>query len=217
MFYQFRPIQSGEFFVVAGDGAQGGADSNYCQFLSKTKKDIPLVYRRRGVMAEMTNEVHPVLEKIAVVTGIAPVVAFERNNGGASEMRRLYDWNRKKLYICYTMKSDGRTDEKETDRLGYQTDNITRPKIVGDLRLAIGSRLYHIYDEETVKQMNTFIVNKSGKPEAAKGMHDDAVMSLAIAHQLYLECEPEILSEGKNQPVPDWAKNMPSWSGQKHR
>jgi hypothetical protein len=217
MFYQFRPIQAKEFFVVAGDGAQGGSDWNYCHFISKTKKDIPLVYRRHGVMAEMTNDIYPVLERIAEVTGIAPVVAFERNNGGASEMKRLYDWNRKKLYVCYTMKSDGKTDEKETDRLGYETTGITRPKIVGDLRLAVGSRLYRIYDEETVKQLNTFIVNKQGKPEAAKGMKDDAVMALAVGHQLFLEAEPYVLSEVAQQPKPDWASGTPSWSGQSWR
>jgi hypothetical protein len=57
--------------------------------------------------------------------------------------------------------------------------------MIGDLKEAIDSTGLTIYDEETVNQLKTFIVNKQGRPEAASNTHDDAIMSLAVAWQLY--------------------------------
>ena len=58
--------------------------------------------------------------------------------------------------------------------------------MVGDLKSAIDTESLRIYDKQTIDELSTFIVNKrTGKPEAAPNTHDDMVMSLAIAWQLY--------------------------------
>lgn len=180
-----RPIR-GEFFVVGGDCSQGGIDSNFVQFISKNAVDVPLVLQMGGVAASMTPILHQTLEWIYDCTGVQPVVALERNMGGASEMERLRKLNRLNKYRIYLMNRFGRTDgETQTDKLGWNTDTLTRPKMLGDLKETIDATGITIYDQTTAEQLSTFIVNKNGKPEAASNTHDDAVMSLAIAWQLY--------------------------------
>lgn len=187
MIRQYREIKRGEFFVVGGDCSQGGIDSNWAQFLSKDRVDVPLVLELPGVAANMTPILHQTLEWLFDKTGVQPVIALERNMGGSSEMERLRQLNRQQKYRIYAYKGFG-TDKGEhaTERLGWVTDAASRPRMVGDLKSAIDIQALTIYDKETINQLSTFIVNKrSGKPEAAPNTHDDAVMSLAVAWQLY--------------------------------
>ena len=44
---------------------------------------------------------------------------------------------------------------------------------------------FSLYDKPTVSELFSFILNKNGKPEAERSSHDDLVMSLALAWQLY--------------------------------
>lgn len=182
----YRKLSKGEFIVVGGDCSQGGIDANFVQFLSKDKVDVPLKLKMQGVAASMTPILHQTLEWIFDTTGVQPVIALERNMGGASEMERLRKLNRQNKYRLYMMQTMGTTKgEQQSDKLGFNTDSVSRPRMIGDLKEAVDSMQLRIYDNDTIEQLSTFIVNKSGKPEAASGTHDDAVMSLAIAWQLY--------------------------------
>lgn len=202
MFRIFRRPQRGEFFVIGGDCSQGGEDQNYAQFLSKSKLDFPIVYSSNGVAASMTTAIHPFLEWLHDVTGIPPVVAFERNNGGASEMERLQALNRLNKYVVYTMKKHGIIDaEKDTNKYGWDTNQATRPVLVSDWKHAVDNKLATLYDEPTILQHKVFIVNKVGKPEAAKGKHDDAVIACAIAWQLYQTESPRQVIQSWQRPV----------------
>lgn len=199
----FRQPKKGEFFIVGGDCAQGGIDSNFVQFISKDRVDVPLVLQMQGVAATMTPILHQTLEWLYDITGVQPVVALERNMGGASEMERLRKLNRQNKYRLYLMKTVGnRKGEQTTSSLGWNTDSVSRPRMLGDLKEAIDSTGLTIYDQETVTQLSTFIVSSNNKPEAAKNTHDDAIISLGIAWQLYqteekiIEYEDELTSSG---------------------
>lgn len=186
MFKQYRKIEPGEFILVGGDCSQGGEDSNVSQFLSKTRLDVPLVYAKQGVAAQMTADIFSVLERIYDVTGLKPVVGFERQNGGASEMERLRVLNRNNKYTLFVMPVEGKREEQEEGTsLGYNTSSLTRPTLVGDLKNLLDVHGITIYDEQTIKELFWFIVNKTGKPEAMKGKHDDHVMALGIVWQIY--------------------------------
>lgn len=199
---QYREIERGEFFIVAGDCSQGGADYNACQFLSKTHIDFPLVYHTRGVAAQMTSDIFPVLEKIFDITGIQPVVAFEQNNGGISEMERLATLNRLGKYRVYVMKHIGKTDDSgNTGKYGFNTNTATRPVILGDWKTAVDDKVPTIYDRATIKEHFSFIINEQGKPEAEKTAHDDLIFAGGIAWQLFqTESAPSI----SNLPRPQY-------------
>lgn len=193
----YRQPRQGEFFVIFGDTAQGGSDSNFVQFLSKSVVDIPLVLQVKDVAAAMTPILHQTAEWIFDQTKVKPVVGLERQNGGASEMERLRVMNRLNKYTLYYLKKDG----QPTEKLGWSTDMITRPTMIGDWKMAFDSNQVKIYDEETIKQHRTFITNKQNRPEAAPNTHDDAVMSCAGAWQLY-QTENPPAKPISNRPKP---------------
>jgi hypothetical protein len=85
-----------------------------------------------------------------------------------------------------------------TDRPGWDTTTVSRPRMLGDWLLAYESRSMRIYDKETQDQHQTFVVNQRGKPEASPGTHDDAVMSAAGMWQLMQLCNPVAAEAGQN-------------------
>ena len=204
MFRQFRPIEKGEYIIIVADCSQGGSDHNFAHFISKTRLDIPLVYQKKSVAAEMTSDIHPIIERIYDITNVKPLVCLERNNGGASEMQRLDVLNRSSKYELFKVKRIGedRTEmDRETDRLGWDTTSANRPTMVGDWQLAFRQRALTIYDVETINQHKTFIVDRRDKPIAARGKRDDAVMSLTIGWQLVQTSQAPLMT---NQELEDY-------------
>lgn len=198
MFRLYRQPERGEFFVVAVDCAQGGIDANFGQFLSKSKVDVPLVFEKNCVAAEMTPLIHEALEWIYTLTGVEPVVAFERQMGGISALSQLQTLNRYGHYRLYQRRKLGTIEgEVLTDTLGWDTNPQTRPQMLGDLKQAIDNRLIRLYDKTTINELGKFILNKKGRAEAASNCHDDAVMSLAIAWQLYQTESAPIAERGR--------------------
>lgn len=206
-FRRYRKYDRGEFIVVACDTAWGGTD--YCagQFLSKTNIDVPVVYHSKVLASEMTPKIHQELERIFDETGIQPVVAFERNNGGIAEIERLASLNRQGKYRIYTEKSNvGSTDSVEdSTRLGYTTTSASRPTMLSMLKEAVDNRLVRIYDKPTINEMFSFIISQtssSWKAQAERGAHDDLIMSLAIAWQLYQSENPVELHSNITMELP---------------
>lgn len=187
-FKQFRPFQRGEFILAGIDPSHGGGDNTAGQFLSHKWLDVPLVYHSPMTITAVTPLLHDELTRISRETGVAPVVAYETNNGGDFEFERLGRLNRYGDYKLYSMKQLDPYMKKliDTGKLGWNTNTATRPKMLQELKDAIEGRLLHLYHRATVDEMFSFIVNpKTGKAEAEELAHDDLVMALAIAWQLY--------------------------------
>lgn len=189
-FRRYRKYERGEFIVVGVDTAWGGTDYCSAQFLSKTHLDIPTVFHSKVLASEMTPQIHLELERIYDETNVKPVVAFERNNGGIAEIERLATLNRLGKYRIYTEKTNvGSTESTEdTVKLGWTTSSASRPTMLSMLKECIDSRLLSIYDKPTINEMFSFIISQtssSWKAQAEQGAHDDLIMALAIAWQLY--------------------------------
>lgn len=195
MFRRYRDYKPGEFYVVAGDTAWGGTDYCAAQFLCKTALDVPVVYHSKVLASEMTPLIHLELEKIYDITKVKPVVAFERNNGGVAELERLVALNRNQKYIVYIEKTGAGSVDGESVgiKYGFTTSSATRPTMLAMLKDAVDNQLIKIYDKPTINEMFSFIVAQtasSWKAQAENGAHDDLVMSLAIAWQLYQSENP---------------------------
>lgn len=211
MYSQFRKLERGEFILVGVDTSVGGMDYTCAQFLSKTRIDVPLVYHSRKLTTEFTNELAPLLERISDLTGITPVVAYERNNGGAFEMDRLAAMNRRGKFDVFRMPTFGQGETEDSPKLGWDTNSATRPKMLGDLKEAIDHDVLKVYDELTLNEMFSFVnvqTTGSWKAQAERGSHDDRVMSLAVAWQLYESVPNRYISETwqevpKFKPVDD--------------
>jgi len=195
MFRQYRPIEHGETIVVFADTSYGAGDYCAVQFLSKTKIDVPLVYHSKTIATNMTNEIFPILEKLFDVTGIKPIVAYERQNGGVFEMDRLASLNRNNKFEIFKMVNRGNVDNADATKLGWDTNTATRPTMLQDLKDAIDHNTLMIYDKPTINELYSFVLAKttsSVKAQAERGAHDDLVMSLAGAWQLYQQAEVSV-------------------------
>lgn len=207
MFRKYRHFDSNEQIVVGVDTAAGGIDYVSAQFLSKTHKDVPMVYHSRKTTTEFTNICAETLNKIHKETGIRPTVAYERNNGGVFEMDRLASMNYQNSFDVFKMPNYGRVNPSDPVRLGWDTNSATRPQMLQDLKNAIDNRTLVIYDKQTVNEMLSFVVvqtSSSWKAQAENGAHDDLVMSLAIAWQLY-----RLVPTFDNEPIPK--QNFDKW------
>ena len=193
MFRRYRSYQKGEFVICAADTSSGGGDYCAAQFLSKTNLDVPVVYHTKVTASEMTPHLANELELIYIQTGVKPVVAYETNNGGVFELQRLSTLNRNGNWTMYLQKTLGTTEGLEmTQKYGFSTNSATRPAILQILKEAIDNQLLTIYDKPTINEMFSFIIKPNGRPEAEQSAHDDLVMSLAIAWQMYQTENPPI-------------------------
>jgi hypothetical protein len=208
MFRRYRNYQKGEFIVAFADTSWGGTDWCAIQFLSKTNLDVPVVYHSKVLATEMTPQFHLELESIYRQTGVKPVACVERNNGGVAEIERLATLNRDGMYNIYVEKSNiGTTNSTEdTVKLGWTTSSASRPTMLSMLKEAIDNKLITIYDKPTVTEMFSFIVSKtssSWKAQAESGAHDDLIMSLAGAWQMYqTEVPPAIKKPRTRERAP---------------
>lgn len=189
MFRQYRPLERGEFFVVAGDTSSGGLDYSACIFLSKTRLDVPLIYHSNSTTAYMTDAIAPVLERISDFTGVQPIVAYETNNGGSFELERLAHLNKAGKFRMYMQKAGvGTIENPSSKKYGWTTSSATRPAMLQDLKEAIDNQLIRIYDKHLINEMFSFVINQtstSWRAQAESGAHDDLIMALSIAWQMY--------------------------------
>ena len=75
--------------------------------------------------------------------------------------------------------------DTETLAVGFLTTEKSKSLIVGELQAAIRCRDIEIYDEATLKELQSFIQTETGRLEAEKGKNDDCVMSLALANHVH--------------------------------
>ena len=196
-FRKYRDFNPGEFVVVFADTAAGGGDFCAAHFLSKTNLDIPLVYHKKVIATEMTPVLHAKLEEIFDITGVKPVVAYERNNGGFFEMDRFNSLNRNQKYSIYRAKLNQGTkySQSEGPKLGWDTNSATRPVMIQMIKEAVDNKLIRIYDRPTINEMFSFVevqTSTAWRAQAEKSAHDDLVMALAGAWQLYQTEKPPI-------------------------
>jgi hypothetical protein len=159
----------------------------------------------------MTPLLHQELEKIYDLTQTKPVIAYETNAGGVFELERLASLNRLGKYTIYQMKAfEGTTKgTAESIKYGWSTNSATRPIMLQMLKEAIDNHLLKIYDKPTVNELFSFIIKQtasSWKAQAESGAHDDLVMSLAGAWQMYQTEVPEIRGENEKQMSGDIMK-----------
>jgi hypothetical protein len=190
-FKQFRDLKKGEQIYIFGDTSFGCGDESTCAFFSSKRFDYPMVWGDSVIATEMTDEVYPIFNWISDETGVMPLVAYERNNGGAFEMERLAKLNKLGKYDIFRMPvTDTETGEIEkSDKIGYDTNTATRPQMLSHFKEVVDSKLIRIYDKKTVEQMFSFIrVQHSNaiKAEAEKNAHDDRVMAHAGAYEMYV-------------------------------
>ena len=142
------------------------------------------------------------------------MIAYERNFGGSFELERLNTLNREGKYTIFKeMGKIGTGDMEAGEKLGWTTTAASRLKMLEDLKNCLDNAVLRIYNERTVSELYNFIVKQTAngwKAQAERNAHDDLVMSLAIAFQVY-QYAKEPTSEGVN-PNTNWTQTIsPDW------
>ena len=114
------------------------------------------------------------------------LVSVENNNIGYAVLTKLIEAGYQNLYYSTRAITDY-VDERYANQgyidgtiPGFPTSAKTRPLIIAKLDEYIRTKLIKINSLRTFRELETFIwIN--GRPQAAKGRHDDLIMSLAIA------------------------------------
>ena len=191
--FVYRELDPKETYVIGADVGMGLRASNSQRRDSDASVAQVLDSQLRQV-AVWRGIVHPdYFARILVTLGFhfhGALIAPERNNHGLVTCVKLRDLDYPYLY---TDTVEGTLEQnKDTINLGFFTSERTKPLIIDKLREFDREREIEINDDQTLREMLTFVVTESGKMQAEDGEHDDCVMSLAIASYVH---------EGKWQPV----------------
>lgn len=95
-------------------------------------------------------------------------------------------------------------------RFGFRTDSRTRNVIVANLVKLVRDDASFINDKSTLEEMLTFVRNeKTFRPEAEEGAHDDTVMALAIACHVRNSGQVSLADRAEDeQGVSVWSESM---------
>jgi phage terminase large subunit len=197
MIWQFRHPDPLEDIVIGADPAEG---NDYCAWVALSKKhaDVVMVGRNKTESSQLGHELNHVGRWFHRQTTLFPNIAPERNVGSAT-IYVLKELNYPNIYRA--INSFTKTTTGAVDSFGWSTNTATRPKMLDDLALAIRQKVISIPSKHIVDEMFQFIRHeKTGKPQAEVGTHDDLVMALAIAWQLYQLVPAQETYSSQNNP-----------------
>lgn len=169
-------------YALGADVSEGlGLDSSTC-----TVWDFSYV-KPKVVARYKNNKIEPDIFAYEIKAGGnrfgTCLVAVERNNHGHTTLAKL-----KEIYptdrIYKEIRKDKATD-KTTEKLGWHTNNATKPKMLYDFNTALNEELVDIPDKVLIFEARIF--DKSDLSEGRKDeftRHYDVLMSAVIGYQM---------------------------------
>ena len=152
---------------------------------------------KRGLIAEQVARFTPMTEpdetgRIAVRVckyygGNVPL-GIERNSIGVASVIAARDAEYPHLFRMPTQHAA--VVERKGYKLGWITSNTSRSVLAADLLQSLRDGTLVVRSKQTMKQIETFVRNERGKPEAASGCKDDDIIGLGIAYQMLLRTDP---------------------------
>ena len=170
--------QDGVKYVIGADVSDTGEDFSVATIMREDKCKTVARWRADIEPAEFGE----VLYQLANWYNQA-LIGVESNNHGLTTIQRLRDMRYANLY----RRERGMDErfEQHTSKLGWRTDRKTKPLMIDHLSEAISKERIEDYDIEFVRECITYVVDKRGATNAQQGRHDDCVISVAIALQLF--------------------------------
>lgn len=169
-------------YIIGADPSEGVSRDHSAAVIIDMAPKIP-----RVVATYKNNLIPPDLFAFELRNqGIAysyALILVERNNTGHATLTQL-----KQIYppeFIYKEENDTREDTQYTERLGWSTNMVTKPKMFYELSTAINELLLEIPDQQLVHEARIYDRNSLGRtkadPDASN--HFDLLTALAIAFQ----------------------------------
>ena len=169
----------GETYYIGADVSMGirGGDYSVAQVLDSQKRQVA-IYR---------SQVHPdyfaeVLQALGLFYNTAKIIVESNNHGILTCTRLGKDYAYPNFY---TETQYDKLTDRETVKLGFQTNVKTKPLIIDQLRASMRQKEVELSDKVTIRELMTYVVNENGAMEAEQGCHDDCVISLALANHIH--------------------------------
>jgi hypothetical protein len=127
-----------------------------------------------------------------------PLIVPESNAAGTALIREIRD-----LRVYRRKQLEYKTDV-ETEKLGFRTSWETKSALIDHFQALLRRNAVRIYDHKTIEEMKSFMWTNEAShlgAGAARGFHDDDVMSTMLA---YWEFDPQRAVEiqvAKSRPV----------------
>ncbi|SEB87703.1 terminase [Terriglobus roseus] len=161
------PAVPGRSYLAGVDSAGGGSEGDFSA--------VQLIDVATGVQcAELQARLSPrdlaraAAELAREYNGAMLVV--ERNNHGTA-------------VLAYLEQETGANIYTGRDGLpGRMTDVASRPRMLSDMAVLLSQRPELFRSERLLGECRSFVTDEHGRAAAARGSHDDLVMSMAIAH-----------------------------------
>jgi hypothetical protein len=113
-------------------------------------------------------------------------VAVESNHASGQRVLQYLKDILKYRNMYWDREFNTRTNEFQP-RIGWRTDEKSRDILLDGLGELIRKSQIVVPDPDTVRELGQFVYDKSGKPGALDGAHDDRVIALALAVQMALK------------------------------
>ena len=188
------PEEDGKY-VIGGDPSQGMEHSDHAS--------LHVINARNGhVVAHWNGTIDPDLLATEILIPLGKwynqaLIGVESNNMGLVTLKFLRYNN---YFPIYYERSPKYKNSVPTDVLGYRTDQVSKPLMIGELAEALRpDGKLTLWCEETLAELRTYVRNDRGKMGGSP--FDDRVVSLAIATQMlkyvwFVEFQP------KREPPP---------------
>ena len=115
------------------------------------------------------------------------LVVVESNSYGLSILEYLV---KKQFAYIFKRTQYDKMAERWVEKIGFNTNSSTRPVMLSRLHEFVAKQMLPINDERMKTEMNTFVYNDKGKPEAMAKKHDDMVFAHALALMGLDQIEP---------------------------
>lgn len=126
-----------------------------------------------------------------------PLIIPESNSAGAALIREIRDLK------VYKRKVLDHKEDKETEKLGFRTSWDTKQQLILHFQQLLRERKPHIYDRKTIEEMKQFVWNDDATQQgagAARGFHDDDIMSTLLAFWEFDPRRVEQIAVAKARP-----------------
>lgn len=164
-------------YSLGADVASGSPSGDYSAFcvLDVTDKERPTVcstfYQRMAP--------HQFAERVLQeAKSYQALVTVESNTYGLAILEYLV---KKEYAFIFRRTSFDKVGNRWVEKMGFNTNVNTRPVMLSRLHEYVEMEKLQVVDPRMQFEMNTFIFNDRGKPEAQKNKHDDMIFAHALA------------------------------------
>lgn len=189
----YEPPKSGMEYRMGVDPSEGITDPSSISVVSFDGKKVAK-FNGKVPIQGLADKV-----KFLYYKYYKPLIVPESNSSGTALIREIRD-----LRIYRRKQLEYKTDI-ETEKLGFRTSWDSKQQIIDHFQKLLRQRAVKIYDRRTVEEMKSFMWSNEATQQgagAARGFHDDDIMSTLLAYWEFSPRLVEQLTIAKTKQIP---------------